>query len=169
MRHRELYSKYKVNYPPIQNPLFSRKNWWRILLITVMAVLIEPLLMYRHQRSVPFSVDDYLKLSGYFLAIIIPFVAFLFWINWRESIKRNRGYGWVGKFEVVALKSSFLFYYLLLEPDSTNKIRVERSLFEKTRVGDVIQIRRDALGKIEEISKVNFSSRVAKSVPKRES
>jgi hypothetical protein len=47
-------------------------------------------------------------------------------------------------------------------------LRVDKDLFEKTRVGDFIQIRRDSLGSIEEVSKVNnFSSRLASAEAKR--
>ncbi len=163
MKHPEFYNRYKTNYPPMVSPLFSKRNWWRIGLITMVAILIGPLVMYKNQRSVPFSFDYYLRLTENFIMIIVPFVVFLFWINWRESIKRSRGYAWLGKFEVVNKRSTFVFCYFLLTPGDSNKLRVSRNLFEKTRVGDFILIRRDALGNIEEISKVNsFSNRIAK-------
>lgn len=164
MKHHEFYVKYKMNNPPITNSIFSKRNWWRIVLITVAAVLIEPLvIMYKHQRSVPFSLDYYLELAEYFLLIVVPFVAFLFWANWRESTKRRRGYGWVGKFEVIKKRSLFAFHYLFLAPGSKNKIKVNQHLFERTRVGDFVEIRRDALGGIEAVSRINnFSGRLAR-------
>jgi hypothetical protein len=131
MKHPELYSKYKTNYPPLVNPLFSRRNWWRIGLITVLVVLIGPLIIYKHQRSVPFTFDYYLKLIGYFSIIVVPFVGFLFFVNWQESRKRSRGYGWVGKFEVIKKQSSFLFCYLLLAPGDSNKLMVNRACLRK--------------------------------------
>ncbi len=170
MKNLEFYSKYKTSYPPLVSPFFSKENWWRIGLITLVAVLIEPLIMYKHQRSVPLSFDYYLRLVGYFVAIVVPFVLFLLWINWRESLKRSRGYGWVGKFEVIDKQSSFVFCYLLLSPGIKNTLKVNRAVFHKIRIGDVVQIRRDALGSLEEISRVNnFSSRVAKAATKRNS
>jgi len=133
-------------------------------LITVAAVLIEPLvIMYKHQRSVPFSFDYYLELAEYFFLIVTPFVAFLFWINWRETTKRKRGYGWMGKFEVIKKRSLFTFHYLLLAPGGKNKIKVNQQLFDRTRVGDFIEIRRDALGSIQTVNRINnFSTRLAK-------
>lgn len=163
MRHQEHYKKYKVKYPTLVNPMFSRKNWWRIILITAAAVLVEPLLMYRHNRSIPFSTTYYLQTIKYLSIFVFPFCGFLFWVNWRELLKRERGYGWVGKFEVVAKGSSFPFRYLLLSPGDNNKLKVDRELFEKVREGDFILIRRDALGNLEEASKVkDISNRLAK-------
>jgi hypothetical protein len=73
----------------------------------------------------------------------------------------------VGKFEVVKKRTSFVFRYLLLAPGNGNKIRVNRNFFDKTRVGDFILIRRDALGSVEQINKTkNFSSRLARRLPK---
>jgi|SRR6478736_6547098 len=168
MKHLEFYSKYKTTYPPIVNPLFSKRNWWYVVLIVVAAVLIEPLLfMSKYKRSVPFSFSYYTELIAYFLLIAFPFIGLLIWINRRELEKRSRGYGWIGKFEVIKKSSLFLFRYLLLTPGSGNKIRVSRNLFDKTRVGDFILIRRDALGSVEEISKTkNFSGRLARRLSK---
>lgn len=162
MKHPEFYVKYKTNYPPLVNPVFSKRNWWRIVLITVVAILIEPLVMYKNQRSVPISFEYYLQLIEYFIIIAVPFVAFLLWVNWRELIKRRKGYGWVGKFEVIGKRSSLLFCYLLLMPDSNHKLRVDRSFFQKTRIGDFIQVKRDAFENIEEVSRIkNISNRLA--------
>lgn len=132
-------------------------------MITVAAVLIEPLvIMHKHQRSFPFSFNDYFELAVYFLLIVVPFVAFLFWVNWRETTKRRRGYGWVGKFEVIRKRSLFVFHYLLLSPGSNNKIKVNQQLFERTRVGDFVEVRRDVFGGIETVNRIsNFSSRLA--------
>jgi hypothetical protein len=171
MKHLEFYIKYKTGYPPIVNTIFSKRNWWRIALITVLAILIEPLvIMYKHQRSVPISLDYYMELTAYFLFIVIPFVGLLFWLNRRERTKQKRGYGWVGKFEVIEKQSLVLIHYLLLAPGTKNKVKVNWNLFEKTRVGDFILIRRDALGGIDEIIKVNnFSSRLSKIGTRRSS
>lgn len=163
MKHHEFYRKYKTSYPPVVNPIFYRKNWWYIVLMTVVVVLIEPLIMYRRQRSIPFSLEYYVKLIEYLTFIIVPFIAFLYWINRRELIKQSRGYGWVGKFEVIGKQSSFIRKYLLLKPGDGHKLKVQRSLFEKTRIGDFIVIRRDALGNIEEVTKSkNLSRRLAR-------
>ena len=168
MKNPELYIKYKTNYPPLASSFFSKRNWWRIALITIVAVLIEPFMIHKNQRSVPFTLDYYLRMIKYFAIIVVPFVAFLFWINWRESIKRNRGYGWIGKFEVIDKQSTFAFCYLLLSPGHNNKLKVKRNLFEKIRTGDFIQIRRDVFGNIEEVSRLDsFSTRLARNIVKR--
>ena len=140
-------------------------------MITVAAVLIEPLvIMYKHQRTFPFSFDDYLELAVYFLLIVVPFVLFLFWVNWRESTKRRRGYGWVGKFEVIKKRSLFAFHYLLLAPGSKNKIKVNQRLFDSTKVGDFVEIRRDVFGGVEGVNRIkNFSSRLAPRLSKSQS
>ncbi len=168
MKHHEFYTKYKTSYPPIINPIFSKRNWWHIVIITVGAVLIGPLVMYKHQRSAPLSFNYYIRLIEYSLYIIIPLVGVLIWSNWRESTKRSKGYSWIGKFEVINKQSSIAFCYLFLAPGNSNKIKVNRALFEKVRVGDLVKVRRDALGNIEEISKVSkFSSRLARVASRR--
>lgn len=168
MRHPEFYVKYRTNYPPLVNPLFTKRNWWRILLITLAAVLIEPLIMYKNLRSVPFSFEYYLQLIEYVSLIAVPFVAFLLWVNWRELIKRKRGYVWVGKFVVVDKQSSLGFFYFYLAPGYHHHIKVNRRLYEKTSLGDFIRVRRDALGTIEEVSKINnVSGRLSKVGGKR--
>jgi hypothetical protein len=169
MKHHEFYIKYKINNPPILNSVFTKRNWWLIVLITVATVLIEPMaIMYRHKKPIPFSFSYYLQLTEYLAFFVIPFVAILFWANWRELTKRSRGYCWVGKFEVVAKRTSFGFHYLLLEPGSSNRVRVNQALFEKIRIGNLIQIRRDALGSIEEVSRVSsFSRRLARARAKK--
>jgi len=159
MKNHESYRKYKNNYAPNANPIFSNRNIWRVALITVLAVAIEPFLfMSRYQRSVPFSMDYYFHLIKYFFVVAIPVVIILVWLNRREHAKRNKGYGWVGQFEVVHKQSSFVFRYLLLSPGNNNRIKVDHDLFEKVRVGDFIQIRRNAFGGVEAIVRVNNSS-----------
>ncbi len=162
MKRYEFYAKHKTNYRPAINPVFYKRNWWQIVLLTLAAVLIEPFILYKYRRTVPFSLSDYLQVLEYCSLIAVPVISFLLWVNWRESIKQSRGYIWVGKFEVIKKQSSLVFFYLLLAPGN-GKLRVERRLFERTRVGDFILIRRNALGNIEEIKKVNdLSSRLAK-------
>jgi hypothetical protein len=127
MRHHEFYIKYKTSNLPIANSIFSKKNSWRIILITVAAVLIEPLvIIYKHQRLGTFSFHYYVQLTEYFLLVVVPFVAFLFWVNWRELTKRKNGYGWVGKFEVISKRSLFVFHYLLLKPGVNNKVKLDQ-------------------------------------------
>jgi hypothetical protein len=168
MKQLEFYSKYKTSYPPTVNPLFSKGNWWRIALITVIAALIGPLIFYKHQTSVSFSLDYYIRLIEYFFVTVTPFVAFLIWANWRAATMRKRGYGWVGKFEVINKRSTFPFHYFLLAPGNNNQIRVSRTLFEKISLGDFILIRRDVFGVIEKISKINnVSGRLARVGPRR--
>lgn len=168
MKHQEFYRKYRTNYSPIINPVFSRSNGWRFALITVVGVLVEPFILYGRHRSVPFTFHFYLQRIGYLSMIAIPLVAFLFQINWRELEKRRRGYGWVGKFEVISKRSALVLNYLLLSPGNGHKLKVDRNLFENTRVGDFILIRRDALGNIEEIRRYkNFSRRLTRADSKR--
>ncbi len=155
MKHIEFYTKYKTNYPPLVSPLFSKRNWWRTVLVMIAAVLIGPLIIYKRQRAVHFTFDYYWELVEYFLFITIPFITFLIWTNWRESIKRERGYGWFGKFKVIQKRSSLGFHYLMLAPGDRNKIRVNGTLFEKINVGNFILIRRNSLGGVEDVSKVN--------------
>jgi hypothetical protein len=171
MKYQEFYVKYKTSHPPVTVSLFTKRNWWRIVLITIAAVLIEPLvIMHKHQRSFPFSFNDYLELAIYFLLIVVPFVAFLFWVNWREATKRRRGYGWVGKFEVIKKRSLFVFHYLLLSPGTKNRIKVNQRLFDRTKVGDFVEVRRDIFGGIEAVSKIkNFSSRLSPKLVKSHS
>lgn len=163
MKDFEFYSKYKTSYPPIVNPIFSKGNWWRIVLVTVVAVLIGPLMMYKHQKQVVFSFDYYFRLLGYSLLVFVPFISFLIVANRRALAKRSKGYGWVGKFEVINKHSSFGFHYLLLAPGNHHQIKVDGNLFEKISPGDFVRVRRDALGAIVDISKIkNLSGRLAK-------
>ncbi|HTE33634.1 MAG TPA: hypothetical protein VK666_24805 [Chryseolinea sp.] len=162
MKHYECYSKHKTNYRATINPVFYKRNWWQIVLLTLIAVLVEPLIMYKHIRTVPFSFAFYLQLLEYSVLVAVPFISFLLWLNWREAIKRSRGYSWVGKFEVTNKRSSFLSCYLLLAPGNS-KLKVGRTLFDKTHIGNFILIRRDSLGKIEEVRKLNnLSSRLTR-------
>jgi len=147
MKHQEFYRKYKASYPPMISP-------WNIVLIMVVAALAVPFFVYRNAKFVNFSLADYLKQIEYFMFIGLPLGLFLFWTNWRESVKRSKRYCWVGKFKVVGKQSSFLSCYLNLSPGDSNKLKVDRSLFNKTNVGDFILIRRDALGDIDEVRRV---------------
>jgi hypothetical protein len=103
----------------------------------------------------PLSWDYYLHQVEYFSLIVIPFGIYFLWTNWRERIKRNSNYRWVGEFEVLNKQTSFMSCYLLLTPGHGNKIKVSRSLFNKTRIGDRIEINRNALGNIEKIKRIN--------------
>jgi len=167
MKRYEFYIKYKASRAAHEKPLLSKRNWWQIALISIIAIVTGPLNVYRRQRSIPVATSNYLRLVEYFSFIIIPLVALLLWSHWREYLRRSRGYNWIGRFEVVNKRSSFLFYYLLLAPGNS-ELKVNRNLFGKTSVGDCVVIRRDALGKIEEISRVDkFSSLVARAKAKR--
>jgi len=159
MRHSEFYIKRKANYPPVVNPIFPLRNGWRIVVTTAVVVLIEPMIiMYKNHRLAQFSLPYYFELIEYLLLIVVPFLVFLFWVNWRDWIKRKSGYVWSGKFEVVSKQSSFIFAYLLLAPGIDNKVKVSHTLFQNVRVGDFVEIRRDALGSVEEITKIKAIS-----------
>jgi hypothetical protein len=154
MKDVEFYIKYKTASRPIINSAFFKRIGWQVVLPTLGAVLVGPLIIYKYQRSLLFSFDRYVQLLEYCFLIVIPFILLFIWFNWRESVRQSRGYGWVGKFEVTKKRSSFLFCRLELLPGNSN-LKVARSLFEKTRIGDFILIRRDALGAIEEIRRIN--------------
>src|SRR5690349_14852516 len=144
MKHQEFYRKYKTRYPRTMSP-------WHVLWIAAAAVLIEPLIAYRSQRRLAFSFAYYLEQMEYFLFIAVPFGLYVFWAYWRESLKQRRGYCWVGKFEVVDKRSSFGYCQLVLSPGKENRLNVNKSFFNKTLIGDLIIIRRDALGEIDEV------------------
>lgn len=163
MKHQELYRKYKVSYPAIANPMFSKKNWWLVGILITIAVLIEPLIMYKRQRFVPFTFDYYVQQIEYFLCVFVPFFLFLVWSHRRESLNYKSGYGWVGKFQIARKRSTFLSHYLVLTPGESD-LKVSPRLYDKVRVGDFILVRRDSLGRIHEISVTNnLSKRLVKS------
>jgi hypothetical protein len=168
MKELEFYTKYKTTYTALVNPIFSKNNWGYVVLMAVVAVLIEPLIMYGRYRSFPFSFENYLQVITYLSFVMVPFVAFLFWVNWREAIKQSRGYGWMGTFEVTKKRLTFSRCYLFLAPGNNHKVKVDRKLFDKIRVGDFVEIRRDALGGLEAVDKVrNFSNHISKARNKR--
>jgi hypothetical protein len=169
MKQLELYTKYKTNYIALVNPIFSKKNWWYVVLMAVLVVLIEPIIMYGRYRSFPLSIDKYLQVITYLSLLMVPFVTFLFWVNWRETVKQRRGYGWTGNFEVTSKQLSFFsFCFLFLEPGDNHKVKVDRKLFDKIRIGDFVQVRRDAFGSVEEVAKIkNFSNHIIKARTKR--
>ena len=155
MKSLEFYHKHRLKYPSRVNPIFSKRNLWHLILIIAVGVLVEPIAMYKYNRSIPFTFHYYLQIIKVSLWVAIPFGAFIFWVNWRELKKRSKGYEWVGKFEVVNKRISFICCYLYLTPGNKNKIRVHRSLYDKTRIGDFILICRDAFGNLERVDKVN--------------
>jgi len=161
MRNSGFYVKHKIDYRPLVSPFFNKANRWRVVLLTLGAVLIGPSVIYKRMGVGAFSFDYYLQLVEYFLFVSVPFVLLLFWLNWREAIKRRRGYNWVGKFEVMQKQSSLGFRYLQIAPGES-KLRVEQGLFDNLHVGDFIVVRRDSLGHIEEIKRDNFQGRLAR-------
>ena len=161
MKQHALYKKCKDNSAVI-SPIFSKSNLPFTIVMVLGVLLVEPLIMYKYRRTVPFSFDYYIQQIEFALLVIVPLLIILFWLNSRESEKQNKGYRWVGKFEVLAKQSSFLFCYLQVAGEE-NRIKVDRPLFEKTKVGDTIMIHRDSLGNIEKIEKVNnLAGRVAR-------
>lgn len=159
MKHHEFYRRYKVSYPAIANPAFSKKNWWIVGILIVITVLIEPLVMYKRQRLAPFTMDYYVQQIEYFLCVFVPFFLFLVWSHRRESLNRKKGYRWVGKFQITRKRSSLLSHYLVLTPGEKNNLKVNFRLYDKVHVGDFILVRRDSLGRIYEISITNNLSK----------
>ncbi len=164
MKQFEFYKKYKTSYPALENPIFTKGNFRITIAVVVIGTLLEPLILYRHFRNIPFSFHYYVQQIEYFLIFVVPVMSLIFWAYWREILKRSEGYRWVGKFEVKDKQQSlFNHFYLALSPGNNNKLKVERSLFNKIRVGDSIIVHRDVFGNVEEIKKISsFSSRVAK-------
>ena len=124
------------------------------LLIAIGGVLIEPFVVYKKLRHIPFTQSYYLEQVKYFVLLCTPFVVVYFWTSWKESVKRSRGYCWIGKFEVIRKQKSFLACYLWLNPGKDNKVKVNRNLFYQVHEGDNVMIRRDAFGKIERVQRV---------------
>lgn len=161
MKNNEFYKKYKTNALRVDK--HSNEPWWQVALTGAATVLMEPLVVYKRFRRVPFTMDFYLEQMKYFLLIGVPFVLFYLWYKWQRSIKMNRGYYWVGKFEVVRKLKVFTFCYLILTPGIENKVRVSSSLFTKIREGDFVIVRRDSLWGIEQITHVkDFAARLTK-------
>src|SRR5690349_10661899 len=149
MANLEFYRKRKTKYPPIHK--FSQLDWWQIVLVIIAAVLLEPLVTYKKARHVPFTRSYYVEQIKYFVLLSIPLFVYYLWAKWRESIKRAKRYCWIGRFEVIRKKSSLISCYLLLAPGKENKLKVNRNLFNKVHEGDMLLIRRDALGNIERV------------------
>jgi hypothetical protein len=147
MKHQEFYRKCKARYPPMISP-------WILLAIMVVASLTVPLFVYRNVRTAPLTLSGYLEQIEYFLFVGVPLGLLLIWANWREAVKRRKGYCWVGKFEVIGKSKSFLTCHLNLFPGEGNRLRVDRGLYHETHIGDCIIIRRDALGGIGEVRRV---------------
>jgi len=159
MKHQKFYRKFKTHYPPMMSP-------WNFVIITFIAALLEPFLIYKSFKHVPFSLNYYLNQIEYFSFIGVPLVVFLFWANWREAKKRSLGYCWVGKFEVIDKRATVGFYYLSLTPGVSNMLRVSRNLFKNIRVGDYVIVRRDSLGDVDEVRRINnFLGRVSRARP----
>ncbi len=148
----EFYRKCKTKFSPAVK--LSRVDWWLIVLIGIGGVLIEPFIVYKKLRHIPFTPSYYIDQVKYFVLLCIPFVLVYFWTSWKESVKRSRGYCWIGKFEVIKKQKSFLACYLWLNPGKDNKLKVNRKFFYKVHEGDSVMIRRDALGKIERVIQV---------------
>jgi hypothetical protein len=125
------------------------------LTVVFAALLLEPLIVYKHHRIESFSLEFYLNQLGFFSLLFVPLSGFIFWKGWLEHLKKNRGYGWIGKFEVRDKRASLISYYLLLSPGHGNKVRINRRLFYQTRAGDFVTVTRDALGNIKEVKKLN--------------
>jgi hypothetical protein len=148
VKHQEHYRKYKATYPPTLD-VFS------IIWTIVVAALVEPFLILSKVKPTNVSVHDYLEQLEYFALFAFPVGLLLAYVHWKESIKRHRGYCWIGKFQVKDKKLSRLSCYLTLTPGQEHRLKVDRNLFDKTKVGDFIIVRRDALGVIDEVKRVN--------------
>lgn len=148
MKHQEHYRKYKANYPVL---VYIPGVIWAI----GVAALVEPFIVLNKAKRAGFSLYDYFNQLQYFLLLILPIGLFLTYTYWKESVKRQRGFRWVGKFRVIDKKALPLKCYLFLYPGSDHKITVQRDTFSRVKIGDFIIIRRDSLGKIEKINHVN--------------
>ena len=158
MMNSEFYRKYRVKYPSASK--LTHIEWWQIILVIIAAVLIEPVVVYNKLRHTPFTQSYYLGQAKYFLLLSLPVVGFFIWIRWRESVKRSRGYCWVGRFEVQKKHSSFLSCYLMLSP-GRQKLKVNRNFFNKINEGDIVIVRRNALGEIERMIRItNLAARL---------
>lgn len=164
MKDLDLYRKYKTKYGAAEDQAPYKRSAGLIIAMSVAAMLLGPLLLFKYSKGVAFSTPYYLQHVAYFSLVTLPFTFFLVWSYRREAIKQSSGYRWVGKFEVLDKQSSLTYLYLVLSPGTNNKVKVERSLFEKTRIGDFIIILRDALGNVEEIKRVNRFSNQLKTV-----
>lgn len=162
MKDLDLYRKYKTKYGATEDQAPYKRSAGLIIAMSVAATLLGPLLLFKYSKGVAFSTSYYLQHVAFFSLVTLPFAIFLVWSYRRETLKQSSGYRFVGKFEVLDKQSCLTYLYLVLSPGINNKVKVERSLFEKTRIGDFIIILRDALGNVEEIKRVNrFSSRLS--------
>src|SRR6478735_6713574 len=116
MNRYEFYIKYKTNNRPPTNTVSNKVNWWHVVLPTLGAILIGPLVILVRQRSVPSSFHHYLQLVAYCFLVVVPFILFLLWLHRREAIKQNSGYDWIGKFKITNKQSTFAYCYLYLSP-----------------------------------------------------
>jgi len=161
MRNHEFYKKYKTNDVTVDSGI--KEPWWQMALTGLATVLIEPLIVYKRFRRIPFTTDFYFEQIKYFLLIGFPFVLYYLWTVWQGSIKKQRNFCWVGKFKVIRKRRGFTLCYLTLTPGNENNVKVSKSLFTKIREGDFVIIRRDSLGKVEKVTHVkDFAARLNK-------
>lgn len=163
MKHLELYKMCKAASTHATRSVQSTGNLPRTALLLLTVLLVEPLIMYKYYRRVPFSLDYYLHQIGYFSLILIPLGIVLLWTTWRDDYRQRCSYNWIGNFKVRAKYEGLFSCFLLLSPGEENRIKINRRFYYRTRVGDSIIIKRDALGVIKEIKRTgNIKSRLAR-------
>ncbi len=126
-------------------------TWWIFILGGFAIISIAPFLPMKYYNPAPMTFDTYITKVIIAGAIVLPIEAALLWFSQiRSEINRRKGYDWIGKFEVLEKKAYLHRFYFRLQPGSSHKIKVSRSLYESTRIGDFILIRRNALGDTKE-------------------
>ncbi len=158
MEELQHFQKYKIHNRSEAHLKRFRTNRRQMIVLTVLALLIGPVIILKNHRGIPPSMDNYIRLIGYCCFIALPLFAWILWLQWRESVKLSRGYVWLGKFKVVEKLDAWMNCYFIVEPGQT-KLPVDRDLFQKTNVGNTIIVCRNSLGQLEYIRRVNHQSK----------
>lgn len=160
MKEIQHFQKYKFRTRSEMHLKHFRTNRRQMIVLTLLALLIGPVIVLKNHRGISPSLDNYIRLIGYCCFIALPLFGWILWLQWRESIKLTRGYVWLGKFKVVEKMQSWWNCYLVVDPGHT-KLCVDRDLFKKTNLGNTVIICRNSLGQLEYIRRLNHQPKHA--------
>ena len=162
MKNEQYYIRIKIPKGDLLKPVLTRSNWWQYVITVGPLILLGPLIPIKYRKLYPQSIQEYIHDLLIPAGIILTYVCFEIWFGQiLPYLERRRGYYLKGKFEIIDKKRFMGLTFLKLKPGIENQIRVERSLYNTLKTGDIIMIERTAFGGVKKISKVSdFYNRV---------
>lgn len=141
LAHQHLYQKVVCHEPGLTIWQKAKRLFLLVFGAALVALLTPFIPSRRHNDTIPLTMEEYapkLLYSGLFAVVALGYGVYELLI--KPARNRYSSYQWIGRFPVRAKQQVLMTTWLEFAPDDTHQVEVDRQLYNKIALGDIVEI-----------------------------